>query len=237
LIFSGETGLASEKDDIPKRAAHWASRSANWSDLPLLVSGVLLYDNPKPCLFHPLAEKILMVTTKRTPPPKLVDDINVTAISEPKTEKSLPEAKPSTPKAPAKKTSTSPNASPEPATTPVKSATASPAKKATATTAPETKNEETKKSVRSEANKASAKSGTSAAESKPAAKAPAPKKGVSAPTQAELDRLIQDEIKHLIEEAAYYLAEKRNFQPGHEQEDWATATAEVLAKLRSGEIS
>ena len=36
----------------------------------------------------------------------------------------------------------------------------------------------------------------------------------------------------MIEEAAYYLAEKRNFQPGFEQEDWATATADVMARLQ-----
>ncbi len=41
----------------------------------------------------------------------------------------------------------------------------------------------------------------------------------------------------MVAEAAYYLAEKRNFQPGHEQEDWATAAAEVMAKLGLGKAS
>jgi hypothetical protein len=41
----------------------------------------------------------------------------------------------------------------------------------------------------------------------------------------------------MIAEAAYYLAEKRNFQPGFEEEDWATATAGVLEKLRGGDPS
>ena len=40
------------------------------------------------------------------------------------------------------------------------------------------------------------------------------------------------EIEHMIAEAAYYLAEKRSFAPGFEEEDWAMATAEVMARLR-----
>ncbi|KAA6187071.1 DUF2934 domain-containing protein [Thiohalocapsa marina] len=36
----------------------------------------------------------------------------------------------------------------------------------------------------------------------------------------------------MIADAAYYLAEKRNFAPGHEQEDWLAAEAEVDALLR-----
>lgn len=43
-----------------------------------------------------------------------------------------------------------------------------------------------------------------------------------------------DEIKRMIEEAAYYLAEKRNFEAGWEAEDWATAEAEVMARLQAG---
>lgn len=54
------------------------------------------------------------------------------------------------------------------------------------------------------------------------------------PDQVEINQLIQAEIDQMIAEAAYYLAEKRNFEPGHEKEDWATASAEVLAKLRRG---
>ncbi len=41
------------------------------------------------------------------------------------------------------------------------------------------------------------------------------------------------EIARMIAEAAYWLAEKRNFQPGFEQEDWAAAKAEVMDKLKS----
>ena len=31
----------------------------------------------------------------------------------------------------------------------------------------------------------------------------------------------------MIAEAAYYLAERRGFQPGHELEDWVTAEGEI----------
>jgi len=55
---------------------------------------------------------------------------------------------------------------------------------------------------------------------------PAPASG---PDQAEIDRMIG--------EAAYYLAEKRNFQPGFEADDWATAMAQVLASLKDGKVS
>jgi hypothetical protein len=40
------------------------------------------------------------------------------------------------------------------------------------------------------------------------------------------------EIERMIAEAAYYLAEKRSFAPGFEEEDWAVATAEVMARVR-----
>lgn len=39
------------------------------------------------------------------------------------------------------------------------------------------------------------------------------------------------EIDAWIKEAAYYLAEKRNFAPGYEAEDWELARAQVLARL------
>ncbi|MFM8333136.1 MAG: DUF2934 domain-containing protein [Candidatus Methylumidiphilus sp.] len=37
------------------------------------------------------------------------------------------------------------------------------------------------------------------------------------------------ELGHLIAEAAYYKAEKRGFEPGHEDEDWLAAENEVLS--------
>ena len=37
----------------------------------------------------------------------------------------------------------------------------------------------------------------------------------------------------MIEEAAYYRAEKRGFLPGLETEDWCDAEREVLARVRA----
>jgi hypothetical protein len=39
----------------------------------------------------------------------------------------------------------------------------------------------------------------------------------------------------LIAEAAYFRAEKRGFQPGHETQDWLAAEAEVDARLMKPE--
>jgi hypothetical protein len=36
----------------------------------------------------------------------------------------------------------------------------------------------------------------------------------------------------MIEEAAYYRAEKRGFEPGYEQEDWAQSEKEIDAMLK-----
>lgn len=40
-----------------------------------------------------------------------------------------------------------------------------------------------------------------------------------------------DELRKLISEAAYYRAKQRNFEPGHELEDWIQAEAEVIRRL------
>jgi len=40
-----------------------------------------------------------------------------------------------------------------------------------------------------------------------------------------------EEIRQLIEEAAYYRAEQRGFAPGHELDDWVAAEAEVRRRL------
>jgi Protein of unknown function (DUF2934) len=39
---------------------------------------------------------------------------------------------------------------------------------------------------------------------------------------------VQAEVKAMIAEAAYYLAEKRGFVPGYELEDWLKAEAQIL---------
>jgi hypothetical protein len=44
-----------------------------------------------------------------------------------------------------------------------------------------------------------------------------------------------DELRRMIEEAAYYRAEKRGFAPGGEHDDWHAAEAEVLSRVRAME--
>ena len=41
----------------------------------------------------------------------------------------------------------------------------------------------------------------------------------------------------LIAEAAYFRAERRNFEPGHETDDWLAAEAEVDATLLKSETA
>ena len=40
-----------------------------------------------------------------------------------------------------------------------------------------------------------------------------------------------EEVRRLIEEAAYYRAKQRGFEPGHELEDWIQAESEVRRRL------
>lgn len=44
-----------------------------------------------------------------------------------------------------------------------------------------------------------------------------------------------DEIRRLIAEAAYYRAKQRNFEPGHEVEDWIEAESEVMERINGGD--
>jgi hypothetical protein len=51
--------------------------------------------------------------------------------------------------------------------------------------------------------------------------------------QARAD-ISADELRKLIAEAAYYRAKKRGFAPGHEEEDWIQAEAEVKQRVGIG---
>jgi len=42
-----------------------------------------------------------------------------------------------------------------------------------------------------------------------------------------------EELRRMIEEAAYYRAEKRGFTPGGEEEDWREAEREIRARVRT----
>lgn len=69
----------------------------------------------------------------------------------------------------------------------------------------------------------------------PAKKAasPAAKKGNGAMAAPCSD----DQRRHYIEVAAYYIAERRGFPGGNELEDWAQATIEVDRMLKEGKLS
>jgi hypothetical protein len=41
-----------------------------------------------------------------------------------------------------------------------------------------------------------------------------------------------EELRSMIERAAYLLAEKRGFIPGHELEDWLNAEVQILRSLK-----
>ena len=47
----------------------------------------------------------------------------------------------------------------------------------------------------------------------------------------------EEELRRMIEVAAYYRAEKRGFAPGMENEDWRAAEAEVLARVRAAGLA
>jgi DUF2934 family protein len=42
----------------------------------------------------------------------------------------------------------------------------------------------------------------------------------------------EDELRAMIEREAYLRAERRGFEPGHEEEDWLAAEAQVRSTLR-----
>lgn len=46
--------------------------------------------------------------------------------------------------------------------------------------------------------------------------------------------LDESDIRHRIAEAAYFRAEKRNFEPGYEVEDWIAAESDIGAAANLG---
>jgi hypothetical protein len=55
----------------------------------------------------------------------------------------------------------------------------------------------------------------------------------SADANSTLTGVSDEERRQLIAEAAYYHAERRSFEPGHELDDWLTAESEIEMKLSS----
>lgn len=55
------------------------------------------------------------------------------------------------------------------------------------------------------------------------------------PVPIEEPAVPENELRQMISEAAYYLAEKRGFAPGLESDDWRQAEQEVLARVRESQ--
>jgi Protein of unknown function (DUF2934) len=46
-------------------------------------------------------------------------------------------------------------------------------------------------------------------------------------SRKDVEPLTEEQRRELIAVTAYYLAERRNFQPGHEDEDWLAAEVQI----------
>ena len=46
-------------------------------------------------------------------------------------------------------------------------------------------------------------------------------------SRKDVEPLTDEQRRELIAVTAYYLAERRNFQPGHEDEDWLAAEVQI----------
>jgi hypothetical protein len=75
----------------------------------------------------------------------------------------------------------------------------------------------------------------SASAKKPAARAASPRapRKKTAPAGAAPQMPDQGTIDRMVAEAAYYLAEKRAFAPGYEDQDWQAAREQIEAELRA----
>jgi len=54
--------------------------------------------------------------------------------------------------------------------------------------------------------------------------------GITEPS-SDVDESARAELDRMICEAAYYIAEQRGFEPGHELDDWLAAEAQVHDQL------
>jgi hypothetical protein len=54
---------------------------------------------------------------------------------------------------------------------------------------------------------------------------------MEAASSSAVTEITAEEKRHLIAEAAYFHAERRNFAPGNELQDWLDAEAEIETKL------
>ncbi|MDD5033149.1 MAG: DUF2934 domain-containing protein [Methylococcaceae bacterium] len=159
-----------------------------------------------------------MTHTKRTSPPKLVEDKNVTAITEPADSRLETVAEPKAKITKSRKSSTAAMVSPD-----------------SAISATEVSATEEGKTTRSSNRKS--KDPTDPVSPQKAIHAVDSKKSLSEDGESEaVSSAGQDEIDRMIAEAAYYIAEKRNFEPGHEEDDWVSAREEVMSLLQGGNL-
>jgi DUF2934 family protein len=63
---------------------------------------------------------------------------------------------------------------------------------------------------------------------------PKPARARNARTQSPEATVPEEEVKAMIEREAYLRSEKRGFEPGHEEEDWLAAEAQIRGMLREG---
>jgi len=68
----------------------------------------------------------------------------------------------------------------------------------------------------------------------PDSKAAAPRASMPIGGTARSERS-SDETRRKIAEAAYFRAKQRNFEPGHELEDWVEAESEVMGRINGSE--
>lgn len=111
-----------------------------------------------------------------------------------------------------------PKAQVKPSAVPAKAAPVAPAKAAPATKAPAKASAATGRSKKTTATASAG--GTRAMEGK----------SISLKSLANVS---DEERLHMVHEAAYYRAEKRQFAPGHEVEDWAEAEREINELIAS----
>ena len=73
---------------------------------------------------------------------------------------------------------------------------------------------------------------TSKPKSTPAKSSASRKKEVPVPVHVAPS---QEMINQMIEEAAYFLAEKRHFAPGFDEQDWLEAKRQILAQIKGAD--
>ena len=67
----------------------------------------------------------------------------------------------------------------------------------------------------------------------------APRKAIQATpradTRVETSSADSEDTRRRIAEAAYFRAKQRNFEPGHELEDWVEAESEVMGRINGAD--